>query len=69
MDEPTVAVFGLPGFRLLKVSERNGELEYLIETIDTPVGCTRCGTLARPKDRREVVLRDLAQGEHPVRLR
>lgn len=47
MDEPTLAVFGLPGFRLLKVSERNGELEYLIETIDTPVGCTRYGN-ARP---------------------
>ena len=69
MDEPTVAVLGLPGFWLLETRELDGELELRIETVDTLVGCTRCGTIARPKDRREVVLRDLPQGDYPVRLR
>ncbi len=69
MDEPIVAVLGLPGFRLLEVSEVDGELEYLVETERSVVGCSRCGARARPKDRREVVLRDLAHGEHPVRVR
>src|SRR5487761_1231376 len=62
MDEPSVAVLGLPGFGLLEVREIDGELEYLVETIDTLVGCPTCGTLAKAKDRREVVLRDLAHG-------
>jgi len=64
-----VAVLGLPGFRLLEVNELDGELEYLVETPDTLVGCPRCGTLARPKDRRWVVLRDLAHGDRSVRVR
>ncbi len=69
MDEPTVAVLGLPGFRLLEVTELDGELELLVETTDTLVACTRCGIIAKAKDRREVVLRDLAHGELPVRIR
>lgn len=69
MDEPTVAVLGLPGFRLLGVTEVDGELEYSVETTKTVVGCPTCGTLARPKDRREVVLRDLAHGDRSVRVR
>lgn len=69
MDEPTVAVLGLPGFRLLEVTELDGEVEYLVETDETVVGCASCGTRAHAKDRREVVLRDLAHGERPVRVR
>jgi hypothetical protein len=34
VDEPTVAVLGLPGFRLLEVNGLDGELEYLVETTD-----------------------------------
>ena len=69
MDEPIVAVLGLPGFRLLELHELDGELEYVVETIPSIVGCAGCGTRARAKDRRAVVLRDLAQGERAVRLR
>jgi transposase len=68
-ERTSVAVFGLPGFRLLEVTEVDGELEYVIETMPTPVGCTTCGSVARAKGRRESVLRDLPQGEWPVRLR
>lgn len=70
MDERTsVAVFGLPGFRLLEVVTVDTELEYVIETTASVAGCATCGTLARAKDRRDVVLRDLPHGEWPVRLR
>lgn len=69
MDEPIVAVLGLPGFRLLEVNELDGELEYVVETVPAIVGCAGCGVRARAKDRREVVLRDLAHGERPVRIR
>lgn len=68
-DGTSVAVFGLPGFRLLGVTVIDGELEYEIETTATQVGGTTCGSVARPKDRRDVLLRDLRQGEWPVRLR
>lgn len=69
VDELTVAVLGLPGFRLLEINELGGELEYLVETTEVRVGCPDCGTIARAKDRREVVLRDLAHGDRPVRVR
>lgn len=70
MDERTsVAVFGLPGFRLLEVVPVDTELEYLIETTADVAGCATCGTVAKAKDRREVLLRDLPHGEWAVRLR
>ena len=70
MDEGTsVSVFGLPGFRLLDIAEVDGELEYVIVTAATLVGCTTCGSGANPKDRRDLVLGDLPHGEWPVRLR
>lgn len=69
MDEPIVAILGLPGFRLLEVNELEGELEYVVETTSAIVGCSGCGTRARGEDRREVLLRDLSQGERPVRIR
>ena len=69
MHDPTVAIFGLPGFELISVHEVDGELEYLVQTSNTRVGCSGCGVRARPKDRREVVVRDLPHGEHAVRVR
>lgn len=70
MDERTsVALFGMPGFRLLEVVAVDTELEYVIETTARVVGCTTCGSLARAKDRLDVVLRDLPHGEWPVRVR
>lgn len=70
MEKATsVAVFGLPGFRLLEVVAIDTELEYVIEATATVAGCATCGTLARAKDRRDVVLRDLPHGEWPVPLR
>ena len=70
MDERTsVAVFGLPGFGLLEVVPVDTELEYLIETTADVAGCATCGTVAKAKDRREVLLRDLPHGEWAVRLR
>jgi len=69
MEEPSVAVLGLPGFGLLEVREIDGEIEYLVETIETVAGCPTCGTIAKAKDRREVLLRDLAQGGRAVRIR
>ena len=62
-------MFGLPGFRLLEVNVVDTELEYVIETTANVAGCAVCGSLARVKDRRDVVLRDLPHGEWPVRLR
>lgn len=47
MEEPAVAILGLPGFGLLEVREIDGELEYLVETRDTVAGCPKCGTIAK----------------------
>jgi hypothetical protein len=68
-ERTSVAMLGLPGFRLFDATEVDGELEYVNETLPTLVGCTTCGTLTKAKDRRDVVLRDLPHGEWPVRLR
>jgi transposase len=65
----SVAVLGLPGFVLLAVTEIDTELEYTIETTTTLVGCKSCGVVAKPKDRREVVLRDLPASGRAIRLR
>jgi hypothetical protein len=53
-------LLGLNGFSVLTAVELDGELELLIETTSDPVGCPRCGAVARPKDRRPSWVRDLA---------
>ena len=66
MDEPIVNVLGLRGFALVGAEEVNGELVSVIETTQTLVGCPSCGSIARPKDRRTVSVRDLGAGGRPV---
>src|SRR3974390_3072039 len=65
-DEPIVNVLGLRGFALVGAEEVNGELVSVIETTQTLVGCPSCGSIARPKDRRTVSVRDLGAGGRPV---
>jgi len=66
MDEPIVSVLGLGGFALVGVEELDGELVSVIETTTTVVGCPTCGSIAAPKDRRTVTVRDLSVGGRPV---
>lgn len=62
------AMLGLPGFVVLAVSEREGELEQAIETTADLVGCPECGAVAQLHDRRPVWVRDLPAGGRPVTL-
>ena len=59
---------GLPGFRVLAVSEERDELLVGIETIRRAAGCPSCGVIARTKDRLRVVIRDLSVFDRRVRL-
>jgi transposase len=68
MEEPTVSMLALRGFALVSTEELDGELVTVIETTEVVSGCPECGTVARPKDRRIVTLRDLPAGGRPVRL-
>src|SRR5215208_1898407 len=61
-------LLGLNGFSVLTAVELDGELELLIETTADPVGCPRCGAVARPKDRRPSWVRDLPIAGRPVVL-
>jgi len=45
------ALLGLPGFRVMAVSEDGDELLVGIETIRQAAGCPSCGVIARTKDR------------------
>lgn len=56
------------GFRLLAVSERDGELEYAVETTVEVGGCPGCGVVARLHDRRPGYVRDLPAAGRPVVL-
>jgi transposase len=70
-DESTAAatvLLGLPGFRLLAVSEHDGELELAVETAAAEVFCWACGVRARLHDRRPTWVRDLPVGGRPVTL-
>jgi transposase len=62
------ALLGLPGFRVLEVTETLEELVITIETTADFVGCAGCGTRAEAQDRVAVAVRDLACFGRPARL-
>ncbi|MHB8669157.1 MAG: ISL3 family transposase [Acidimicrobiales bacterium] len=62
------ALLGLPGFRVLEVTETPGEVVINIETTAELVGCGECGTRAESQDRMAVEVRDLACFGRPARL-
>ena len=53
------ALLGLPGFRVLEVTETPEEVVVTIETTADFVGCSRCGIRAEAQDRKRVAVRDL----------
>jgi transposase len=60
---------GAPNFVVLDVVDGGVELVISIESTLTFVGCTLCGTRARPKDRRWVSVRDAPARGRAVLLR
>lgn len=62
------AMLGLPEFRLLAVSEYEGEVEQAVETAAGEDFCRGCGVVARPHGRRPVWVRDLPTAGRPVML-
>jgi transposase len=62
------AMLGLPGFRVLEVTEGDAEVVIRIETIAELVGCGQCGVAAAAQDRMVVEYRDLAAFGRPARL-
>ena len=61
-------MLGLEGMAVLAVSDRDGELEYAIETTAVTGWCPRCGAQAKLHDRRSTWVRDLPAGDRPVTL-
>ncbi len=64
MDGSSAIWFGAPNFEVLDVTDDGDELVVAVESTATVVGCSRCGTRAKTKDRRWVSLRD-APSEWP----
>ncbi len=62
------ALLGLPGFRVLEVTEPDVEVVIVIETTATRAFCRSCGVLAEAQDRMAVDVRDLACFGRPARL-
>ncbi len=62
------AMLGLAGFEVLAAGEYGGELELLVQTSDTVVGCPVCGVVATAHGRRTHLVRDVAAGDRPVLL-
>ncbi len=61
-------LLGLPDFVVLAAGEVAGEVELLVETTATVIGCRRCGVVAKPHGRRPVLIRDLPAAGRPVVL-
>lgn len=66
--DAAVAMLGLPGFVVLAAGEVAGELELLVETSMSRVGCPRCGVVATAHARRPHAVRDVPAGGRPVLL-
>jgi hypothetical protein len=64
VDTATVSL-GLPGFVVVAAAEYGGELELLVETMDSVAGCPRCGVVATLHDRKARWVRDLPAGRRP----
>lgn len=62
------ALLGLPGFRVLGVTETADEVVVRVETTATMTGCAACGVRAEVHDRVEVAVRDLPCFGRPARL-
>ncbi len=61
-------MLGLPGFEVLAAGECGGELEVLVQTTETLVGCPACGVVATPHGRRDHLVRDIPSAGRPVLL-
>jgi hypothetical protein len=61
-------LLGLPGFRVLDVTETVVEVIVTVETTVDFTGCGRCGVRAEAQDRMPVHLRDLPCFGRPARL-
>ena len=64
----TTVLLGMPGFRVLPVSEHAGELEQAVEATAEEGWCPTCGVRARLHDRRPSWVRDLPAHGRPVTL-
>ena len=67
-NSSATAMLGLEGMAVLAVSERDGEVEYAVETTATTGWCPVCGVQARLHDRRPTWVRDLPAGDRAVTL-
>jgi len=61
-------LLGLDGFRVLEVTEGEGELIVRVETVAEAAACDGCGRRAESHDRVDRVFRDLPCFGRPVRL-
>jgi len=61
-------MLGLAGFEVLAAGEYGGELELLVQTVETMAGCPVCGVVARPHGRRTHLVRDVPAAGRPVLL-
>ena len=64
----TTVMLGLSGFRVLAVSEHDGEVEQAVETTADEGWCPVCGVRAKLHDRRPSWVRDLPAAGRPVTL-